>query len=203
MRNSRLYSENYETKKASGWDWVHGALDVAGLVPVVGNAADLANAGLYGTRGAFADDSDQRNNLYTNAALSSTAAIPVVGQAATAGKWGRKAYQAGSKVQGAVSGVNKNTSKINNLTNASKSMAGNNQSTAHKFWRNNAVNAGFNIAPIGLGAVSGLRNTENLATNQNQQQKNQQPNNSFNLNSSSTNIGDDYSMFSYKKNITS
>lgn len=50
-------------------------LDVAGIIPAIGEVADLANAGIYATRGD-----------YTNAALSVDAAIPFVGCAATGAK---------------------------------------------------------------------------------------------------------------------
>ncbi|OAB35025.1 hypothetical protein [Paenibacillus glacialis] len=43
-------------------------LDVAGLIPGIGEIADLANAGIYLARGDYA-----------NAALSAAAAIPFVG----------------------------------------------------------------------------------------------------------------------------
>ena len=59
---------------------VHGGLDVVGLVPVLGEPADLVNAGIY----AFEGD-------YTNAALSGGAALPFVGMAATGAKWGKRA----------------------------------------------------------------------------------------------------------------
>ena len=54
-------------------DIVHGALDVAGFVPVVGGAADLLNAGIYLAQGDRA-----------NAALAAVAAVPGVGDAAKA-----------------------------------------------------------------------------------------------------------------------
>ena len=53
----------------------HGLLDVAGLVPVVGEAADLANAAWYTAEGD-----------YTMAALSAAAAIPFAGWGATGAK---------------------------------------------------------------------------------------------------------------------
>ena len=56
-------------------DAVHLGLDVAGMVPVFGAAADLTNAALYGIRG--------KGGM---AALSAAAAVPIVGQAAMAGK---------------------------------------------------------------------------------------------------------------------
>ena len=61
-------------------DIVQGALDVAGLAPVVGILADLTNAGISTARGNYAD-----------AALSMAAAIPIVGTAAGAGKLAKRA----------------------------------------------------------------------------------------------------------------
>ncbi|MBP2183817.1 golvesin C-terminal-like domain-containing protein [Amycolatopsis magusensis] len=86
-----------------GWfddamDWVgdnakelgHAALDVAGLVPVVGEAADLANAAWYAAEGDYA-----------NAALSAAAAVPFAGYAASAVKAGKYAVKGAEAVQGA------------------------------------------------------------------------------------------------------
>ncbi|MEJ3749690.1 DNRLRE domain-containing protein [Actinomycetes bacterium KLBMP 9797] len=53
----------------------HAVLDVAGLVPGVGEVADLANAAWYAAEGDYA-----------NAALSAASAIPFAGYAATAAK---------------------------------------------------------------------------------------------------------------------
>jgi hypothetical protein len=74
-------------KKDDGWsamDWVHTALDVAGLVPVVGEVFDGVNAGLYLSEGD-----------YLNAGLSAAAMIPVAGWLATGGKLGYKAVNSG------------------------------------------------------------------------------------------------------------
>ena len=71
----------------------HIALDVVGMVPVVGEVADLANAAWYAAEGNYVD-----------AALSAAGAIPFVGWGATAVKAGRYAYkgidaaQSGSKL---------------------------------------------------------------------------------------------------------
>ena len=54
-------------------DIVHGVLDVAGFIPVVGAVADVANAAIYAAEGDWG-----------NAALSAVSAIPVVGDAAGA-----------------------------------------------------------------------------------------------------------------------
>lgn len=53
----------------------HTALDIAGLVPVIGEAADLANAAWYAAEGD-----------YVNAGLSAAAAIPFLGYAAVGAK---------------------------------------------------------------------------------------------------------------------
>ncbi|MEM9625298.1 MAG: toxin glutamine deamidase domain-containing protein [Pseudomonadota bacterium] len=64
---------------ASISDIGHTALDVAGMVPVIGEAADLANAGWYLAEGDKA-----------NAALSAASAIPFAGNIATGAKWVKK-----------------------------------------------------------------------------------------------------------------
>ncbi|MBB5959673.1 RHS repeat-associated protein [Saccharothrix tamanrassetensis] len=102
-----------------GWlddaaDWVkdnakdlgHAALDVAGLVPGVGEAADLANAAWYAAEGDHA-----------NAALSAAAAVPFAGWGATAVKAGKyavkgaEAAQGGAKASGAGQSAAKTASK--------------------------------------------------------------------------------------------
>lgn len=68
------------------WGWsaiVHTALDVAGMVPVIGEAADLTNAAIYAVEGDW-----------TNAALAAASAIPVAGNAVAAIKMGRNAKKA-------------------------------------------------------------------------------------------------------------
>ncbi|WP_438347724.1 DNA/RNA non-specific endonuclease [Paenibacillus sp. FA6] len=66
-------------KKKSFWekalDVTQVVLDVAGLIPGVGEVADLLNAGIYVARGD-----------YTNAALSAAAAIPFIGWGAAGAK---------------------------------------------------------------------------------------------------------------------
>lgn len=77
------------TKAEQGWwsRWgsgaVHLGLDIVGMIPVVGEVADGANALIYLAEG------DK-----VNAALSAAAMLPTGGQAATAAKWGRKSAQA-------------------------------------------------------------------------------------------------------------
>lgn len=78
-------------KEESWWDkWggvVHTGLDIIGMIPVVGEIADGANAVIYAAEGD-----------YTNAALSAAAMLPVGGQAATAAKLANRAVKAGKKV---------------------------------------------------------------------------------------------------------
>jgi len=62
---------------------VHTALDVVGMIPVVGEVADGANALIYLAEGDG-----------VNAALSAASMLPVGGQAATAAKWGKKGVEA-------------------------------------------------------------------------------------------------------------
>ena len=78
-----------ETEAEQGWwkSWgssvVHITLDVVGLIPVVGEAADLANAAIYAAEGD-----------YQNAAISAAAAIPFAGWAASGVKAGKHASNA-------------------------------------------------------------------------------------------------------------
>lgn len=72
--------------------WVHGALDIAGMTPGIGAVADIANAGIYALEGDWG-----------NAAIASAAAIPIVGQGATAAKLAKKGIQASK--QGAKQGA--------------------------------------------------------------------------------------------------
>ncbi len=67
----------------SASDVGHGALDVAGLVPVIGEPADAANGAWYAAEGDEA-----------NAALSFAAAVPGAGYAASAAKAGKRAHDA-------------------------------------------------------------------------------------------------------------
>ena len=71
----------------------HLALDIAGLVPGIGEIADGANAAWYAGEGD-----------YKNAALSAAAMVPFAGWAATGAKLGMKGYSKASK---AVKGVDK------------------------------------------------------------------------------------------------
>lgn len=84
--------ERQNITEVSAMDAIHLGLDVAGMVPVLGVVPDLVNAGLYAAR-------DKKGM----AALSLAAAVPIVGQAATAAKLGTKAV--GALTKGAKAGV--------------------------------------------------------------------------------------------------
>ncbi len=77
-----------EGKGEGGWwsSWgsaaTHGVLDVIGLIPVVGEVANLAGAGIYALEGDYA-----------SAAPDLAAMWPAGGQAATAAKYGTKAAE--------------------------------------------------------------------------------------------------------------
>lgn len=68
----------------------HTVLDVAGLVPIIGEPADAANAAWYTADGD-----------YSNAALSAAAMVPLAGWAATGGKFGVKGVRAVRSADGA------------------------------------------------------------------------------------------------------
>lgn len=68
----------------------HSVLDVVGLVPVIGEPADAANAAWYTAEGD-----------YTNAALSAAAMVPIAGWVATGGKLGIRGVKAVRSVDGA------------------------------------------------------------------------------------------------------
>lgn len=75
--------------EGSGWSWGelgHGLLDLAGLVPVYGEAADLTNAAWYAAEGD-----------HLSAGLSLISTIPVVGD--LIGKGGKAAKKLGPKAQ--------------------------------------------------------------------------------------------------------
>ncbi|MBA4531310.1 RHS repeat-associated core domain-containing protein [Brevibacillus halotolerans] len=88
-------------------DGVQLALDVVGMIPVVGIVADVANAGISVARGD-----------YSGAALSLAACVPFAGAAATGAKLGMKAAKAlkmgktVAKVADKVADVAKVTTKI-------------------------------------------------------------------------------------------
>lgn len=87
-QGGRLFDAAIESaKKMSPADAGHLALDGAGMIPVVGEVADVANGIWYAVEGNAAD-----------AALSLGSAIPFAGNAVTAAKWGKRAVDAADTV---------------------------------------------------------------------------------------------------------
>ncbi len=89
-------------------DITHGVLDVVGMIPVVGELADGANALFYLAEGNK-----------TDAALSAAAMIPIAGWAAT----GAKVVRKGLKIAGKAKAIKKITSKVNRAATALKAAA--------------------------------------------------------------------------------
>ncbi|MEP5339994.1 MAG: HNH/ENDO VII family nuclease [Algibacter sp.] len=87
---NRVDPDGGTDKKKGFWDSVlsvtHVVLDVAGMIPGVGNAADLINAGIYALEG------DEVNTL-----LALAAAVPGAGLAVTGGKYVAKGVKYASK----------------------------------------------------------------------------------------------------------
>ena len=79
--------------KTNTYDVAHVGLDIAGLVPIVGNVADGANVSLYGYRAAqsaLSGDHAGAAEMSGYAALSAAAMVPAAGQLAIVGKYGSK-----------------------------------------------------------------------------------------------------------------
>ena len=77
-----------ETQEEKSWwqkasPWVHGALDIVGLIPGVGEVTDGINAVIYTAEGD-----------YVSAGLSAAAMIPFAGWGATAGKFAKRGVSA-------------------------------------------------------------------------------------------------------------
>ena len=79
------FRDSIRAEKETEWDFAHTTLDIAGMIPFVGEPADLLNAAIYAHRGKWGQ-----------AALSAGAAVPGIGWAATTAKWsGRTVKWAG------------------------------------------------------------------------------------------------------------
>lgn len=68
-------------------DWVHGTLDVGGMVPVIGEVADGVNAGIYAAEGDL-----------LNAGVSLAGMWPFGGQAVTGTRLGVKGVKVGKEI---------------------------------------------------------------------------------------------------------
>jgi hypothetical protein len=117
--------QEYRKKRASGMSdedidaefWkgvlevVHTVLDVVGMIPVVGEIADLANAALYGVEGNYVD-----------AGLSLAGAIPGLGWGATGTKLARKGVKAAAKAADKARDAAKVATKVADAAAAAKSL---------------------------------------------------------------------------------
>ena len=78
----------------TAWNYRHEILDVAGMVPVIGEAFDVANAALYLSEGD-----------YVNAGMSMASTLPAFGNVVASGKMAKKGV-------GLASGLGKNVDNI-------------------------------------------------------------------------------------------
>ena len=97
-------------QKSAVLDKVHTALDIAGMVPGIGNVADGINAGLHAARGNWKD-----------AALSAAGMIPGAGQAATAAKLAKKSSKV---IKGSTKAIKGSTKVIKGTKKVIKGIKG-------------------------------------------------------------------------------
>jgi|GEM_PF-3913845 len=106
-------SEEEEDEGWGGMDWLHLGLDVAGLIPVVGEAFDLINAGIYAIEGD-----------YLNAGLSAASAVPFAGYGATAVKMGIKGADQVKNTKKAIEATQTVSKGVQKATSKSAAKAG-------------------------------------------------------------------------------
>ncbi|MFC5987847.1 contractile injection system protein, VgrG/Pvc8 family [Marinicrinis lubricantis] len=109
--------EEAEKEKGGFWgkllDGVQLALDVVGLIPGVGEIADLANAGISLARGDYA-----------GAALSLAAMIPFAGAAATGAKFAKKGMDAFSAGKKMMDGASRAVDAVKSVVNSASAAVG-------------------------------------------------------------------------------
>jgi hypothetical protein len=104
-------TQNPKEERSSILDWTQAALDVAGLIPIVGELADGANAAIYTARAAASTDQGVRNDLLVDAGLSAAAMVPGVGMAAIGGKYIAKGAKTAMKATKASANTTRNAVK--------------------------------------------------------------------------------------------
>lgn len=102
-----VVKENYSTISNIG----HTVLDVAGMIPVIGDACDIVNGVWYAAEGDW-----------KNAAMSLVAVIPVIGSAATAARIASKVANAVDTVTDVVKAVERGSEAAKGVRGASKSL---------------------------------------------------------------------------------
>ena len=112
----------------------HMALDAAGMLPVIGTAADLANAGLYAYEGDYA-----------NAALSGLSAVPVIGDMAGGAKIGRRVAEGAAAAYAGAKAVD----KVKDAKTGLKTAANNCLDGVHCFTAGTQIVVGMGLAEDG------------------------------------------------------
>ncbi len=102
-----VVKENYSTISNIG----HTVLDVAGMIPVIGDACDIVNGVWYAAEGDW-----------KNAAMSLVAVVPVIGSAATAARIASKVAGAVDTVTDVVRAVERGSEAAKSVRSASKSL---------------------------------------------------------------------------------
>jgi hypothetical protein len=70
------FEEYYRLEEGINMDTVQTALDIAGIEPTIGTAADIANTVISGLRAALAKTSDERKKHILNAGISAVSILP-------------------------------------------------------------------------------------------------------------------------------
>ncbi|WP_051754879.1 RHS repeat-associated core domain-containing protein [Kitasatospora purpeofusca] len=102
-----VVKENYSTISNIG----HTVLDVAGMIPVIGDACDIVNGVWYAAEGDW-----------KNAAMSLVAVVPVIGSAATAARVASKVAKAVDTATDVVKAVERGSEAAKGIRGASKSL---------------------------------------------------------------------------------
>ncbi|WP_375447099.1 type VI secretion system tube protein TssD [uncultured Fibrella sp.] len=107
-----------EEEPSAFMEGLHGVLDVVGMIPVIGEVADLANAAIYTSEGRYGE-----------AALSAASAIPLAGNIVGAAKFGRRALKVADKLGDASKLVGKGVNKAEKTLDAVKGPLKKNRTT--------------------------------------------------------------------------
>jgi len=107
-RLSTAGSNAYQFHKDKPLDALGMDLAIAGQLPIVGEVADLANAGISGARGLYntaVGDTAKAKEQYALAGLSAASAIPFVGNAAGAARLAKTGHKIAHKAHNLEKGV--------------------------------------------------------------------------------------------------
>ncbi|GAA0874324.1 hypothetical protein GCM10009118_07320 [Wandonia haliotis] len=98
----RAKTLTHGTKNTTASEVIHLSLDVIGLIPIIGEAADFVNGGIYLMEGN-----------YTDAGLTYASMLPIAGWFATGTKWAKNAVTHSMKYSDEVGGlVNQTLKKV-------------------------------------------------------------------------------------------